>query len=108
MAMLRFEYGRRSICRRYRLGAGRRGAIAVLAAVLVVIVLVMAAFAIDVGMICMAKAELQRTADAAALAATDELLHQVTLQPGQTATIVTRQNGVIQGAAASTALLNQV
>jgi Flp pilus assembly protein TadG len=108
MARLRFEFGRRSICRRSRPAAGRRGAIAVLAAVLIVITLVMAAFAIDVGVICMAKAELQRTADAAALAATDELLHQVTLQPGQTSTIVTRQNGVIQGAAASTALLNQV
>ena len=60
------------IPRRHR----RRGAIAVLAAVLIVALLCMVAFAIDVGMICIAKGELQRSADAAAIAAAWELIDE--------------------------------
>ena len=51
----------------------RRGAIAVLAAIMLVIVLGMAAFAIDVGYLCLVRTELQRAADAAAHAAAYEL-----------------------------------
>lgn len=50
-----------------------RGAIALLAAFLVVALLGMVAFAIDVGYIAYAQAELQRSADAAALAAAAQL-----------------------------------
>ncbi len=56
-----------------RLSHRHRGAIAVLAAFLLVVLLGMVAFAIDVGYIAYAKAELQRSADAAALAAATEL-----------------------------------
>jgi Flp pilus assembly protein TadG len=50
-----------------------RGAVALLAAFLVVVLLGMVAFAIDVGYIAYAQAELQRSADAAALAAAAQL-----------------------------------
>ena len=49
--------------------AERRGAISVLAAFMSVMVLGMVAFAVDVGYVLSSKQELQRTADAAALAA---------------------------------------
>ena len=49
--------------------AQRRGAISVLAAFMSVMVLGMVAFAVDVGYVLSTKQELQRTADAAALAA---------------------------------------
>ena len=71
----------RPTLRRRGLQKRRRGAIGVFAAVLFVVMLACAAFAIDVGMICMAKAQLQRTADASALAAADELLHQRSQHP---------------------------
>lgn len=48
--------------------ASRRGAIAVLAAILCVVLLGMVAFAVDIGYILSSKEEMQRTADAAALA----------------------------------------
>ena len=50
----------------------RRGAIAVLAAVMMVMVLAMVAFAVDLGYIAVARTETQRTADAAAHAAVIE------------------------------------
>ena len=43
----------------------RRGAIAPLSAVCLVIVMMMAAFAIDIGFLMVVKADLQRAADAA-------------------------------------------
>jgi len=52
-----------------RPAAQRRGAISVLAAFMSVMVLGMVAFAVDVGYVLSSKQELQRTADAAALAA---------------------------------------
>src|SRR5688500_4036030 len=52
-----------------RRAAQRRGAISVLAAFMSVLVLGMVAFAVDVGYVLSAKQELQRSADAAALAA---------------------------------------
>ncbi len=54
----------------------RRGTVAVLTAVMLVILLAMCAFAIDVGYLLLAKSELQRSADAAALAAAWELVDQ--------------------------------
>ena len=51
----------------------RRGAIAILAAMLLAIVFGMVAFAIDIGYLCMVRTELQRAADAAAHAAAFEL-----------------------------------
>lgn len=53
----------------------RRGAIAVLAAVLLVVVFAMVAFAVDVGYLLLARAEAQRSADAAAMAAAWELVN---------------------------------
>ncbi|MFO1019693.1 MAG: VWA domain-containing protein [Planctomycetales bacterium] len=60
----------------------RRGAILVLAAFVVVILLAMVAFSLDVGYMSTIKSELQNTADAAALAASMEL------QNGTSATIL--------------------
>lgn len=54
----------------------KRGAITVLFAIVLVVMLMVAAFALDLGVICVAKTELQRSADAAALAGTEELLQQ--------------------------------
>src|SRR5438046_2283084 len=86
----------------------RRGAIGVFAAVLLVVMLACAAFAIDVGMICMAKAQLQRTADASALAAADELLHQLSQQPAANAQAVESMFSSVQGKAVATAHDNVV
>lgn len=86
----------------------RRGAISVLAAVLMVVVLMAVAFAVDLGMICQARTELQRSADAAALAATNELLHQMQRNPGEGATVIQTTSHVVRGTAASTAGLNNV
>ncbi len=54
----------------------RRGNIVVLAAILLVLVFAMVAFAVDIGYICHADAELQRTADACALTAVQHLPDQ--------------------------------
>jgi hypothetical protein len=53
----------------------RRGAIAPLAAILMVFLLGMVAFALDIGYILMAKTEAQTTADAAALAGMSKLMN---------------------------------
>ncbi len=58
----------------------RRGTIAVLACFLMILVLGMAAFAVDLGYIANSRAELQRSADAAALAGCWQLVYQG--QPG--------------------------
>ncbi len=56
-----------------RLSCRRRGNIIVLSAILMVIIMAFAAFACDVGYLCVIRTELQRSADAAALAAVWEL-----------------------------------
>lgn len=56
----------------------RRGAISILAAVLAVVLLGMVAFAVDIGYILSSKEEIQRTADAAALAAAWEFADRLT------------------------------
>ena len=53
-----------------------RGALIVLFAIVLVVLLLVTAFALDLGMLYVAKTELQRSADAAALAGTEELLKQ--------------------------------
>ncbi len=53
----------------------RKGTVAVLAAVLMIFMLAMLAFAIDIGYLVSAKTEMQRTADSAALAAAWELIN---------------------------------
>src|SRR5438094_86510 len=104
MAKLFLRSNPSSQSRSARRGAtGRRGAISVFAAFMVVIMLALTAFAVDIGMLCLARAELQRTADASALAATDELLHQLASQPGQAAQVIRSQSAVVQRAAVSTA-----
>jgi Flp pilus assembly protein TadG len=86
----------------------RRGSVVVLAAVLMVIMLAMVAFSLDIGMICVAKSELQRSADAAALAATDELLYRITVQGGLDAQKLAANKPGIQTAAVEFAGLNLV
>lgn len=61
--------------RKRRLQDQRRGAIAVLAALMLVVVFAMVAFAVDVGYLVLARCEAQRTADAAAMAAAWELVN---------------------------------
>jgi Flp pilus assembly protein TadG len=62
----------------------RRGSISVLAALTAVLVLLIAAYAIDLGYLTLIRTELQRTADAAALAATWELIDDDLAAPGLT------------------------
>jgi Flp pilus assembly protein TadG len=61
------------IHRRTKVKGNRRGAIAVLAAFLMVVMMAVLAFAIDVGVISHARTDLQRGVDAGALAAASEL-----------------------------------
>ncbi|MGE5195451.1 MAG: pilus assembly protein TadG-related protein, partial [Deltaproteobacteria bacterium] len=56
----------------------RRGAVAVLACLLMVALLGMVAFAIDLGYLATAQTELQRSADASALAGCYQLIYQGT------------------------------
>jgi len=68
---------------RYRVARrSRHGAITVLSALLLIIMLAMAAFAIDFGFILAGRTELQRAADSAALAAAWELISEDTLLSG--------------------------
>src|SRR3990172_7733221 len=60
----------------------RRGAISVLAAILSIVMIAVVAFSVDIGYVLKAKEELQRTADAAALATCWEYGNQ--LSQGQT------------------------
>jgi Flp pilus assembly protein TadG len=78
----------------------RRGGIAVLTAVLLVVLLGMVAFAVDVGWIVLAQADLQYAADAAALAGAGQLMEpsvQFSL-PGQS---TTNQGAILSAAEAS-------
>lgn len=59
-----------------RLSTSRRGAVLVLAAFLMVVMLALFAFAVDMGYICLARAQAQVSADSAALAGAQELLCQ--------------------------------
>ena len=70
---------RLSIAKNRRIVSGpenRRGAITVLAAFLMVVMLAFVALGIDIGYIAVARTELQRTADSAAMASAWEMLGQ--------------------------------
>jgi Flp pilus assembly protein TadG len=71
-----------------------RGAVAVLAAFLLVMLLAMVAFAVDLGYIAHAQTELQRSADAAALAAASQLPDQAAAIAAAVATSRDNQTGV--------------
>ena len=62
----------------------RRGTIAILAAVLTIVLVGMVAFSVDIGYVLTAKEELQRTADAAALATCWEYAKQLSEGQGPT------------------------
>jgi Flp pilus assembly protein TadG len=66
----------------------RRGTIAIMSAVLAIVMLAMVAFSVDVGYVLTAKEELQRTADASALAACWD--YGKSLSKGQTYTVATQ------------------
>ena len=53
----------------------RKGAVAVLAAIFMIVMLAMVAFIVDIGYLASAKTEMQRTADAAALAAAGKIVN---------------------------------
>jgi hypothetical protein len=57
--------------------AKRRGNVIVLSAILMIVMMAMCAFALDVGYICIMRAELQRAVDSAALAGAAELQYGV-------------------------------
>lgn len=61
--------------RKRRSPARRRGAIAVLAALMLILVFAMVAFAVDIGYLLLARSEAQRSADAAAMAGVWELVN---------------------------------
>lgn len=61
---------------------GRRGAVTVYIGVSLVVILGMASLAVDLGMIYVARGELQRTADSAALAGAWGLLHEDRIKGG--------------------------
>ncbi|MCE9554103.1 MAG: hypothetical protein K8T91_12105 [Planctomycetes bacterium] len=81
----------------------RKGAIAVLAAVLMVAFIAVVAFAVDIGYILKIRTELQRTADASALAACWEYLQSQPL-----ATTVTQTLASVRSKASQYALSNAV
>src|SRR5437660_1508861 len=88
----------------------RRGAVAPLMSILLIPFLAMAAFAVDIGWIVLAQSELQNAADAAALAAAQQLMGQPALNPGTGSYSLT--NGFVdyytpgQPAARQTAIVN--
>jgi Flp pilus assembly protein TadG len=78
----------------------RRGAISVLAAILTIVLVGMVAFSVDIGYVLSAKEEMQRTADAAALAACWE--YGLRLSQGQSASGATQLARTTAGQYAAT------
>jgi Flp pilus assembly protein TadG len=78
MAMSFNRHRRRMACFYHNVHSrrSRRGAIVVLAALMILVLLAMVAFAVDIGCLMVARSELKRTADAAALAAAWELIDE--------------------------------
>ncbi|MBN2291487.1 MAG: hypothetical protein JXM70_03620 [Pirellulales bacterium] len=85
-------------------GQIRKGAIAVLAAILLIFLLAMVAFVVDIGYLVSTRAEMQRTADAAALAGAWEMLGDEALTPERVHII----NYAARTKAAEVASLNKV
>src|SRR5882757_9619398 len=81
----------------------RRGTIVIMGAVMAIVMLAMVAFSVDLGYVLTAKEELQRTADASALAACWD--YGKSLSKGQTYTLAT-QTG--RSTASTYASYNQV
>jgi Flp pilus assembly protein TadG len=81
----------------------RRGVILPLTVLLLVFMLILVAFAIDIGYLVLARTELQRTADAAAMAAVAELVDDEALtgEPDLTDEIAQARNTAVQYAAAN-------
>lgn len=85
-------------CGKYRRGGRqRRGVIVVLAALLITVIAGLAAFAIDCGMITLAREQLQNAADAAAISGADALVNGT--GPAQAAAQTFAQLNVAGGAA---------
>ena len=66
----------------------RKGNILVLSAVMMVVMMALLAFAIDLGYLCLARGELQRSADAAAIAAAWELIDDQALSGQSNVSVV--------------------
>lgn len=81
----------------------RRGSIVVLSAIMLIFLLGLVAFAIDVGVMEVARTQLQQAADSAALAATSELVDDGTLAgfPDLSAETTSARNVAVQFAAAN-------
>lgn len=62
---------------RLRAAKDRRGSIIVLSAILLVVIFAFTSFAVDIGFISLTKAQLQNTADSAAMSAADELMASI-------------------------------
>ena len=77
----------------------RRGSIAVLSAVLLVVIAIFTAVAIDVGYMCLVKAEAQRCADSAALAAGWDIVGEERLRGDLDAVYYTARTKAIEYAA---------
>jgi len=95
--------------RRRATSCDRRGFIAVLTALLMVMMLAMLAFAIDIGYLQVARTQLQHAADAAALAAVGELIDDEAPAAGLTNLsddIVAARSRAVQFAAANTVCNN--
>ena len=86
--------------------SGRRGAVLIFVAVLLFTIVTMAAFAIDLGLIFVARSQLQNAADSAALAAAWELLDEDRLQgvPEMTAEIADARQKALDYAALNTVM----
>ena len=82
-------------------GAPRRGHIIVLTALFLILMLGMVAFAIDIGHLLMARTELQRAADAAALAAAWQLVGEGTPEADPIRTVLQARSSAYDFAAAN-------
>jgi len=82
----------------------RRGAIVVLAAILLIVFLAIVAFAVDLGYVVMVQRQLQSAADAAALAGASQLL--VPQMPGMVNPTATARAAAVNAAAEATEFCN--
>lgn len=86
-----------------RLPSNRRGAVLVLAAVMMVFLIAMVAFAVDLGYIATTKAELQSAADGSALAAAGEVVDGLGASPSKSQS---QMQSAAKSAAVAVALKN--
>ncbi|MEO2032747.1 MAG: pilus assembly protein TadG-related protein, partial [Planctomycetaceae bacterium] len=93
---------RRRRCERY--GVERRGTVAILAAMMLVFLMGMAAFAVDLAYLGLVREQMQTAADAAALAASDELVNTWEAEETQVASALETARNI----AAITAMSNRM